>query len=275
MADDVREFTVTCKSVMTKSKIPSLDYAVNPYLGCRHGCAYCYATFMKKFAGIDDEWGAFVGVKENAPEVLRRELKRKKPGVVNFGTVCDPYQEAEERYRITRACLEGFVDTSGFDVGVLTKSDLVLRDIDVLQKLESPDVGFTVTCLDAGLARTFEPHAPAPARRIAAMRELATAGIRVWGFFGPVLPTFSDDEDSIAEILAEMERAGADRVLVDRMNLYPKVWSRMSSLVVKVFPERIDALRGIRSDAAAYAASLSERIDRVARSIGIEVETCF
>ncbi len=109
-----REFPMQCKTFMTKSKIPSLDYAINPYLGCEHGCVYCYATFMARFRDIKDEWGSFVGVKKNAPDILRKEILNRRPGVVSLGTVCDAYQPVEERYGITRSCLEAFIDAVPF-----------------------------------------------------------------------------------------------------------------------------------------------------------------
>jgi DNA repair photolyase len=270
-----RLFTWECKSVLTKSKIPSLDYALNPYVGCEHGCAYCYATFMSRFTGIEGEWGSFVGIKERAPAVLAREVRRRPPGVVCLGTVCDAYQPVEKKTRLSRACLEAFVGTEGFEVGVLTKSDLVARDRDVLLRLESPDVGFTITCLDAGLAKAVEPKAPPPARRLEAMRELASAGIPVWGFLGPVLPALSDSEEAIAEVLREMERAGASHVLVDRMNLYPKVWSRFRDLVSREFPEHLGALTAIRSSPGRYESELSDRVESAARAVGIEADVCF
>jgi DNA repair photolyase len=268
-------FELECKSLLTKSKIPSLDYAVNPYFGCQHACVYCYATFMTKFRNAPGEWGSFVGIKANAPEVLRRELRRRAPGDVCFGTVCDAYQPVEERYAISRACLEAFVGVPGFDVGILTKSDLVLRDVDVLKRLERSDVGFTVTCLDAGLARLVEPGAPPPSRRLAAMRELASKGIPVWGFFGPILPTFTDSDEAITEVLREMARSGAGRVLVDRLNLYPRVWASMKRLLSREFPDRLAAVQAIKADPGAYEAHLAQRIDELGRSVGIAAETCF
>lgn len=270
-----REFTLECRSVLTRSKISSLDYALNPYLGCEHGCVYCYATFMAKFRHISDEWGTFVGVKANAPQVLTAEIARRRPGVVCLGTVCDAYQPAEQRYSIARACLEAFVGAEGFEVGVLTKSDLVVRDADVLARLEHPDVGFTITCLDQGLAAELEPGAPAPARRLDAMRTIADRGIPVWGFFGPVLPTFSDSEEAIAEVLLEMDRAGASHVLVDRLNLYPRVWSRLRRLLARAFPDRVGAITAIRAEPGRYEAELAGRVEDVAGSLGVEVELCF
>jgi len=270
-----RVFSAPCRSLMTRSKIPSIDYALNPYLGCEHGCVYCYATFMARFANISDKWGTFVGVKENAADVLRREAPRRAPGRVSFGTVCDAYQPVEERLGLTRACLEVFRNVSGFDVGVLTKSDLVLRDTDVLRSLESAEVGFSVTCLDTGLARVVEPGAASPSRRLEAMRELSEDGVSVWGFFGPVLPTLSDSDEAIAEVLEAMARAGAESVLVDSMTLYPKVWNSIRSLFERAFPERLDELKAIRRDQGAYEASLSDRVMRAAARLGVDVDVCF
>jgi DNA repair photolyase len=271
----VREFDLTCRSLLTKSKISSLDYAVNPYLGCEHGCAYCYATFMAKFKHIPDEWGSFVGVKRNAPQILRAEVTRGRPGVVCLGTVCDAYQPAEARHGITRACLEAFVGASGFEVGVLTKSDLVVRDIDVLARLDAPDVGFTLTCLDGDLAAGLEPGAPSPRRRLDAMARLRDRGIPVWGFFGPVLPTFSDSEETIGEMLRAMERAGASHVLVDRLNLYPRVWSRLRRFLSRAFPDRVDAIAAIKAAPGPYESELAACVEDVARSLDVQVELCF
>jgi len=270
-----RVFTIQCKSLMTKSGIPSLDYAVNPYLGCEHACVYCYATFMKRFAGVEGEWGSFVGVKENAPEVLRKEIGRRAPGVVSFGTVCDAYQVVEEEFGVTRRCLEEFIGASGFDVGVLTKSDLVVRDIDLLSRLESVDVGFSITTLDRELAAVFEPRAPSPSRRLAAMRELSEAGIPVWGFFGPVLPVFSDGVGEITEMLEAMEQSGARRVLVDTMNLYPTVRSGVRTLFAARFAERLPAFEAVLADPGAYAAELADLVESAAQAVGIEVDVCF
>ena len=275
MPSGPRVFAIQCKTLMTRSKIPSIDYAINPYLGCEHACVYCYATFMARFSDIKDAWGSFVGVKENAPEVLRREIPRRAPGVVTFGTVCDSYQPVEEQYRITRSCLEAFGGADGFDVGVLTKSDLVVRDIDVLAKLESSSVGFSISSLDRELAAAFEPGAPSPSRRLAAMRELSQAGVEVWGFFGPVLPALTDDPCSVSEVLAAMADAGAARVLVDTMNLYPKVRSSVRSLMARSFPDRLAAFEVIAREHGAYSSELSEIVMEAARAAGVEAEVCF
>ena len=275
MAAGPRVFPIQCKTLMTKSKIPSLDYTINPYLGCEHACRYCYATFMARFSDIKDPWGSFVGFKENAPEVLRREIPRRAPGVVSFGSVCDAYQPVEERLEITRSCLEAFIGADGFDVGVVTKSDLVGRDVDVLSKLPDARVGFSFTTLRRELAGAVEPHAPSPSRRLAAMRELSREGVPVWGFLAPVLPAIGDSEGDIAEVFMAMEQAGASRVLVDAMNPYPKVRSSMRSLVAGSFPDRLEEYQAVLRDHGGYLFGLSEQVAAAARSVDIEVEVLF
>ena len=270
-----RVFETTARSVLTKSKIPGLDYAVNPYVGCGHACVYCYATFMRRFLGISDEWGDFVGIKVNAAHVLAREARRKTPGVVSFGTVCDPYQDVERDYGISRKCLSVFVDVEGFDVGVLTKSDLVVRDVDVLERIGRVDVGFTVTTLDPGVAAALEPAAPSPARRVAAMRALSAQGISVWGFLGPVLPGLPDSDEELGAVLEALSEAGASHVLVDRLNLYPSVLANMRRVMRGRFPTLLPVLEAARSDPAGYEAALRGRVVNAASECGIDVDVCF
>ena len=136
---------VRCRSILNRSRIPGIDYTVNPYLGCAHGCVYCYARFMVKFASLPAAWGGFVEVKTNAAEVLRKQIARSPGGLVSLSTVTDPYQSVEKKYGITREILIELADR-GFPVSVLTKSDLVLRDADVLRRFprEDVEVGFSI-----------------------------------------------------------------------------------------------------------------------------------
>ena len=127
--------TIQCKSVLTRSRLPEVDYCINPYVGCLHGCIYCYARFMKRFTGHTEKWGKFIDVKINAPEVLEKELSRSpEKGTVLLGSVTDAYQPIERKYKITRAILEILLKHH-FPISILTKSDLVVRDIDLLKKL--------------------------------------------------------------------------------------------------------------------------------------------
>ena len=117
-----------CKTILSPSRIGGVDYAVNPYIGCEHGCVYCYARFMSRLGHRGEEWGSFVDVKVNAPQVLRAEAVRRKPGRVLLSSVTDPYQPVERRFKLTRSILRILLDY-GYPIVVQTKSTLVLRDI--------------------------------------------------------------------------------------------------------------------------------------------------
>ncbi|MDZ7337691.1 MAG: radical SAM protein [candidate division KSB1 bacterium] len=239
----VRE--LCCKSALTPSRIPGIDYALNPYVGCAHGCRYCYADFMRRFTGHSEAWGTFVDVRVNAPQKLAKELERTKPGVVSLSTVTDPYQPLEARYRLTRACLE-ILARWPFQVSILTKSPLVTRDIDVLRSIEECEVGLTITTDDEHeqVRRLFEPRAPNIAARLNALSRLKKAGLTTYAFVGPALPM---NPHRLASLLQGL----VDEVLVDRMNYAHKVVSiyrrhgLMRFLSEEYFAEVQEALSGV------------------------------
>jgi DNA repair photolyase len=270
-----QRFSIACKSLLTRSGIPSVDYAANPYFGCEHGCLYCYATFMLKFRPAPGPWGTFVGVKENAADVLGREARRGAHGRVLFSSVCDAYQPVEAARGLTRACLSALVGAPGLEVGILTKSDLVVRDLDVLSRLRAPSVGFSVTTLDEGVARIVEPGAASPRSRLEAMRELSRAGVGVWGFVAPVLPGLSDGEDALRALLGAMRDAGAGHALVDTMNPYPQVVRRLRPVIAARFPEHLAAFDACRTQPLAHAAALAGRVERAGRAARLRTEICF
>lgn len=136
---------IKCKTILTKSKLPKVDYCYNAYVGCTHSCKYCYAEFMKKFTGhINDEWGKFIDYKENAVDILKKEVRKiEKDKWVLMGSVTDTYQPIEKKLLLTRKSLEVFLEYQ-VPVSILTKSDLVMRDIDILMKFPKCEVG--VSC---------------------------------------------------------------------------------------------------------------------------------
>jgi len=262
----VRE--IECKSILTKSGIEGVDYALNPYVGCEHGCVYCYATFMKRFTGHKEEWGTFVDVRVNAAQVLTRQLRRAKPGNVNFGTVTDAYQPLEKEYCVTRACLESLAGYD-FPITVLTKSALVLRDLDLVKGLKDVEVAFTITTTDDEIRQRFEPHAsPIPAR-LSALGALAEAGVRTWAFCGPLLPFLSDGEAELDILFAELKRAGVGHVLVDSLNLRGAAWGRIRRVLQAQYPDLIEAYRALLADRRPYHIALMERTRRVAERYGL------
>jgi DNA repair photolyase len=201
---------IEAKIILSKSQI--YDYALNAYIGCQHQCVYCYAKFMKRFTGHREPWGAFVDVKVNAPELLARELKKKKQkGRVWMSGVCDAYQPLEKKYQLTRRCLEILIE-DGWPVTIQTKSPLVLRDIDILKRSADIEVGFTITTADEKVRKIFEPGAPPVAKRIEALGTLHAEGIATFVMVAPMLPR--------AEGLAAMLQGKMDHVLIDRYNYH-------------------------------------------------------
>jgi DNA repair photolyase len=188
----VRE--IQAKSILSKSAIQ--DYALNAYIGCAHDCSYCYARFMKRFTGHGEPWGSFVDVKVNAPELLAREIARRKKGRVWVSGVCDAYQPLERTYRVTRRCLEILV-AHAWPVTVQTKSPLVLRDLDLLRGAADVEVGFTITTAHERIRRIFEPGAPPIPRRIEALGTLHAAGVATFVMVAPLLP----GAEGLAELL--------------------------------------------------------------------------
>jgi DNA repair photolyase len=208
----VRE--IKAKSILSKSQV--YDYALNPYVGCQHGCVYCYAKFMKRFTGHRERWGEFVDVKTNAPELLSREVKKKRIGRVWISGVCDPYQPLEKKYMLTKRCLAILVE-NGWPFTVQTKSPLVLRDIGIVKRSKDAEVGFTITTADEKIRKLFEPGAPPSMRRVEALAKLHSEGIRTFAMVAPILPG--------AEGLVSVLKGNVEYVILDRLNYHYADWA--------------------------------------------------
>jgi DNA repair photolyase len=204
---------IYAKSILSESKV--LDYTVNPYVGCGHGCTYCYARFMKRFTGHKESWGEFVDVKVNAASLLQREIKRKKRGNVWISGICDPYQPLEGKYGITRSCLEILLKNN-WPVTIQTKSKLILRDVELLKSQRGVEVTLTITTADEKIRQIFEPKAPSIKERINTLEKLHSAGIKTCVMIAPLLPKA---EGLIKEICGT-----ADYVLIDKMNYHYADW---------------------------------------------------
>jgi len=231
-ACSVRVVRRECTTALSPSNLPGLDLALNPYTRCGHGCTYCYAPYVMRVPPSD--WTKGIVAKVNIPQVLARELPRKR-GVIGLGTVTDPYQPAEREMRLTRRCLEVMTRTPS-KVSVLTKSDLVVRDIDLLSELAHAEVGLTLNTSSDQAASLFEPCAPPPSARLAAVRALSSAGIDTYVFLGPLIPTVTDEDAAL--LVSGIKEAGADRIMVDRLNLRPGMRQRMENVLDSKSPGR-------------------------------------
>jgi DNA repair photolyase len=215
---------------------------------------------MKRFSGHTEPWGDFVDIKTNAPAVLERQLTRlTRRSHINFGTVCDAYQPIERKYRITRKCLSKLIPYH-HSVSILTKSPLVTRDIDLLKQIKDIEVGFTITTLDPKVRRVFEPGTTPPDQRFSAIEMLNRHGIRTWVFVAPVLPYFTDSQQTITQIIRKTRDAGARYIMFDTLNPYPKVWKNIKRLVKKYFPEAIEQFRDFQDDSDHYHNRLRRKI---------------
>jgi len=221
---------IQAKSILSKTGLPA-DYCLNPYTGCQHGCVYCYARFMKRYTGHKEPWGEFVDIKINAPEILRAEIARKPKGRVYLSSVTDPYQPLERKYQLTRKLLE-ILAQAGWPVTIQTKSDLVLRDLDILKKIPEIKVGFTITSLDDKTRKIFEPFASPIPHRFAALAKLKKEGLETFAMIAPILPKLTDLEG-----LKKRLRPITNFIWEDNLNIRYGNWPDIEKTVKKYYPE--------------------------------------
>ncbi len=255
---------IKIKTALSPSQLPCLDYALNPYRGCTHACAYCYAPSVIHY---EEKWGELIEIKVNLPRVLSKEMRTKKKGVVGLGTVTDPYQPAEKKYEITRRCLELLL-MHDFPVCIQTKSSLVLRDLDLLRQFSDIEVGVTLTALDDDVRAKMEPGASSVEERLLALSELSKNGISTWIFLGPVMPYITDVEalvDAIAEVKPKY-------VLVDKLRLKEGVWERVREFIRGFKPELLPEYERIFSRKEDYYSGVFERVMRRCEEKGLKCE---
>ena len=232
------------RKIITRNDSPdiSFDRSINPYRGCEHGCVYCFArpthAFLGLSPGLDFESKLFM--KPSAPELLERELSAPGyvPKVIAIGTNTDPYQPIERRHQIMRRILE-VLERAGHPVGIVTKSALVLRDLDILARMAKRDlvkVAISVTTLDAKLARTMEPRASTPLRRLDALRQLVKAGVPASTLVAPVIPALNDAE--IERILDAVAATGVRHAGYVLLRLPLEVRDLFREWLVANFPDR-------------------------------------
>ena len=263
---------VEVKSALNAVKGMPFDWSLNPFLGCAHKCAYCFARayharYREKNVGTD--FDSNVEVRVNIADVLRRELRRRREGSLAIGTATDPYQPIEGRYRLTRRCLEALVDHP-MPTSIVTKGPLVVRDIDVLRRLDERTeltVFFSVPCVDEDIVRKTDPGTAPPGQRLRALRMLRDAGIDAAVLCMPVLPGISDSETSLDAAARAASEAGATAFRHRLLKVDPEIRQYYRDFLEKEFAAvvpRYDALyRGGAHPADEYERSIEERVRRV------------
>jgi DNA repair photolyase len=230
---------IQASSIITKSNLPDADYVINPYIGCMHACLYCYARFMKRFTGHPEEWGKFVDAKLNAPDLIPAKTSKYKDKSIFLASVTDAYLSLERKYKLTRKILEKLISLQP-NLGIQTKSDLVLRDIDLLKQFKNCEVGFTITTLDNTLRKEIEPFTSSVQNRIKALEKLKKAGIKTYIFVGPILPFLTDWKKIILKT-----KHCSDLYMFENLNIRGSVWDSVKKWLNKNHPELIEKYESI------------------------------
>lgn len=211
-----------CSCALSPSRLPDLDYALNPYVGCSHNCTYCYAPDILK---MDRSTWCDVKIKSGLSKILSKELKTKR-GVIGLGTVTDPYQPIESVACNTRQCLQK-IAKEDVSVSLLTKSDLVLRDLDIYSSLTRSEIGFSISTDDAH-SKFFEKNVPLPSRRLSAAKKFADVGLNVYILIGPTINGITDKSNNLINDIAD---SGIKRVMIDKLNLRPGLSGALETLL--------------------------------------------
>ena len=298
------------RTILNAPEQTGMDFwSLNPYVGCEFGCTYCYARYAHRYVVerahaqgrlTDDEladfrgphgWEAFeqrIFVKEQAVAALEHDLRRHArstrppvgPAPIVIGTATDPYQPAERRFRLTRATLERLARCEGLSVGLITKSPLVARDVDLLTRLQrhnAVEVYVSLISVNPALVRSVEARSPHPAARLRALARLAAAGVNAGLIVAPVLPGLTDDLPGLRALFDAARQAGARFLCAGPLRLYPAVRDRFLPVLGERFPALVERYRAAYARAAsappAYARALQRRIRRLQADYGFSMNS--
>ncbi|MFX0082881.1 MAG: radical SAM protein [Candidatus Hodarchaeota archaeon] len=229
------------KSIITKSNIPSIDYVINPYTGCQHGCIYCYAEFMIRFTGHKgDKWGQFIDIKTF--DLTKIKPDRYDGKKILLSSVTDPYLPLEKKYQNTRKILEKLVGT-GAEISILTKSKLVTRDIDLFKKFENIKVGISISTLNEKFAKIIERAASNPLERLEAVRKISEADILTYVFVSPFFPEITD-----FKAIIEQSVDYSNNYNFENLNFRPHNIPRIMRIIKEHYPNLIKKYKDIQKD---------------------------
>ena len=281
LGHDVEYFTLPVRSLLNRCtgvRMP-FTWTINPYRGCEFACKYCYARYTHEFMemrdGVDFEQKIYV--KQHAADLLRQELRRVKPGEeIAIGTATDPYQPAERRFEVTRGILEELVRHEGLELGLITKGNLILRDLELLKELGRKNrlfVNLTVTTLNVELARILEPRAPRPDLRMETVRKLNQAGIATGVSCSPVIPGITDSPRNLEALVRATSEAGGKHIFANPLFLKPCSAAVFLPFLEKEFPQLPASYKERYKDRAflpkTYGKRISQLMARLREKYGI------
>ncbi len=280
----VEYFTLPSRALLnrcTSARMP-FTWTINPFRGCEFACKYCYARYTHEFMEMRDgvEFERKIYVKQQTAWLLRQDLKKVKRGEeIAIGTATDPYQPAEKRFEVTRGILEEIAQHHGLHIGIVTKSHLVTRDIDVLRRIAEHNslfVNLTITTLNVSLARSLEPRAPRPDLRLDALRQLCAAGVNAGAICAPVLPGITDSPAALDALVRAVKQAGGKYVYANPLFLKPCSSAVFLPFLEKEFPHLVDDYRkrfGERGfTSKAYHKRISDLMAQLRKKHGITRE---
>ncbi len=278
---DVEYFTLPVRSLLNRCTVARMPFTwtINPYRGCEFACKYCYARYTHEFMELRDgvDFERKIYIKQHAAELLRQELRRVNPGEeIALGTATDPYQPIERRLEVTRAILEELSRHAGLELGIVTKSNLVLRDIDVLQRIAENNqifVNVTITTLNVDLARILEPRAPRPDLRMETVRKLNLEGVNAGVICAPVVPGITDSPRDLEALVRATAEAGGKYIYANPLFLKPCSAAIFLPFLEKEFPQLVDSYQQRYKDRAflpkAYGQRLSQLMARLRQKYGL------
>lgn len=266
---------ISCKTAVGPCGFPGGGLAINPYIGCEHGCGYCYARFIKRFTGHLEPWGTFVDVRKNCAKLLAIQMNNSKlkNQTIYLSSMTDPYQPLEKKYELTREILKVLIS---FDnpVSIMTKSDLVLRDIDLIKQLKKKNVNFTISTLDENWRKVIEPFSSTTDEKLDAMRKLVKEEVDVNAMIGPYWPIFTN----IEKIMKEFKKIGVSHIFAESFNGIGGNWTGVEETLSKHFPKILPEIKDLFFDKNKFNdfyVSEKKKLEKLSTELNIPVTIYF
>lgn len=247
----------SCKSLLSKSELYGIDYSINPYTGCEHGCEYCYATFMKRFSKHSEPWGDFIDVKKGIEKILKKDLKKTPKGEILISSVTDPYQPIEEKYKNTRKIIK-ILSEEKWPVNILTKNKLILRDLDIFRNFDNENLslGFTINFLNEKHRKIWEPDTSKISERIEALKKISKENMNTYAHVGPYLPKITN-----LKKITEKTSPYIQELQIESINFKRK--KKILKIIKNNYPEFFKKYKNVEENLLNHEMNLKEKVDKI------------